>query len=240
MRALLIGAIWFLVIGFETLRRSNRELTFFPPSPFVLIVLGLCLIGWLASASVSGLIASKSEKWSSWQGIGGTTFVSSIVVLLILLFAARHIALAPSVPSFKSTDEQMKYLADLATKWVKADLGVKLDYSFESIRTIEEQLARISTEVDKAHPQKGTFGTAAGYGAYIGEVFRRHGGGTWATDHPVAGPASYPLTTMSNGTIFPVGWCWKRLTIGEEDNVYRKARSFLEKREILTNATPAK
>src|SRR5688572_20720911 len=98
-RAFLIGAIWFLVLGFETLRRSNRELSFLPPSRFVMVVVGLCLIGWLVTALFSGFIASKSEKWRSWQGIGGTTFVASIAVLLMLMVAVRHVAVAPSAPS---------------------------------------------------------------------------------------------------------------------------------------------
>jgi hypothetical protein len=76
------------------------------------------------------------------------------------------------------------------------------------------------------------------YGAYIGEVFRRRSGGSWAADHPIGGEQSYPLTTKSNGTMFPVGWCWKRLTVGEEDNVYHKAMLFWQPGNLLTNAAP--
>jgi hypothetical protein len=98
-----------------------------------------------------------------------------------------------------------------------------VDYSLDSIKVIEEELGRISKEVDRAKPQSGTFGTALGYGAYIGEVFRRRDGGSWAEDHPVGGPRSFPLALNNQRTLFPVGWCWKRLTAGEEDNVYHKA-----------------
>lgn len=38
--------------------------------------------------------------------------------------------------------------------------------------------------------------------------------------------------------MFPVGWCWKRLTVGEEDNVYHKAMLFLQPGNLLTNAAP--
>jgi len=130
------------------------------------------------------------------------------------------------MPNFKSTDELMAYLATEATKWVKNDRGIDLDYSIESIQTIDEELARLSKEVNKTNPQKGTFGTALGYGAYVGEVIRRRAGGSWAADHPAGGPHSYPLTITSNRVIFPVGWCWKRLTGGEEENVYTKAKLF--------------
>ena len=238
MRAFLAGAVW-IVIAVELLRRSNRPWTLFPPSQYAVIVFALCAASWLVTGLIVGFIATKYEKCRSWWGIGGTTFVASIVVMFVMGLMAHKMALSPSVPSFKSTDEQMKYFADLATQWVKKDRGIALDYSLDSVKTVEEELTRVSKEVNKANPQKGTFGLAVGYGAYVGEVFRRRDGGTWAVDHPVAGPRSYPLTTGTNGTIFPVGWCWKRLTVGEEDNVYHKALVFSERREVLTNAVPA-
>ena len=236
LRAYLFGAIWFLVIGFNVFQRAKTRWTI----QVLLVVSGIVALGWLVTGFIAGFIAVRSEKWRSWWGIGGTTVAASILVMWTGMLIARQLALSPSVPVFKDADERMVYLASTATAWVKKDRGIDLDYSADSIQIIEEELTRISKEVDKASPQKGTFGIAAGYGAYIGEVFRRQAGGTWAVDHPVAGPSSYPLTTTSNGTIFPVGWCWKRLTIGEEDNVYHKARVFLQKQEILPNAIPVK
>ncbi|MGZ8920963.1 MAG: hypothetical protein ACXW3L_08260, partial [Limisphaerales bacterium] len=53
---------------------------------------------------------------------------------------------------------------------------------------------------------------------------------------PNGGEQSYPLTTSNNVTIFPVGWCWKRLTIGEEDNVYTKAKLFSMGLDAITNS----
>ena len=132
----------------------------------------------------------------------------------------------------------MECFANGATKWVKKDRGLDLDYSLDSIKVIEEELARISREVDHSNPQRGTFGVAMGYGAYIGEVFRRRAGGSWAVDHPAGGQQSYPLTTQSNVTMFPVGWCWKRLTVGEEDNVYHKAMMFSQAGDVITNVAP--
>jgi len=42
------------------------------------------------------------------------------------------------------------------------------------------------------------------------------------------------LTTKSNQVIFPVGWCWKRIINGDEDNVYLKAEMLLSQ-NVLTN-----
>lgn len=155
-------------------------------------------------------------------------------------FTVENLDAPTKPPKFKNTDEMMIYLGNETMKWVKKDRGIDLDYSLASISVIEEELARISKEVNKANPQKGTFGTALGYGAYIGEVFRRRDGGSWGVDHEVGGSGSYPLTTKSNGVIFPVGWCWKRLTIGEEDNVYHKALAFSEGGNVITNAVGTK
>ena len=124
---------------------------------------------------------------------------------------------------FKSTQDLVSFLAGEAVKMVKADRGIDLDYSLDSIKTIEEVLAKISLEVNKANPQQGTMGLAMAYGAYVGEVFRLRDGGSWARDHHVAGPGTNPLNLASGKTIFPISWCYKRLTIGEEENVYHKA-----------------
>ena len=128
----------------------------------------------------------------------------------------------------------MIYFATEATKWVRQDKGIDLDYSMGSIKVVEEQLGGLSQRVDKSNPQKGMLGQAMGYGAYIGEVVRKRYGGTWAVDHPVAGARSYPLTTKSNRVIFPVGWCWKRIINGDEDNVFLKAEMLLSQ-NVLTN-----
>jgi hypothetical protein len=166
--------------------------------------------------------------------------VGSFVVLGLMLLSIQRAYAPPAPAEFKNTDEKMAYFATEATKWVKKDRGIDLDYSVDSVKVIEEELARVAKDVDKANPQKGTFGLAAGYGAYIGEVFRRRDGGSWAVDHSVGGPGSYPLTTKSNTTIFPVGWCWKRLTVGEEDNVYHKALQFSESLGSITNIAEKK
>ncbi|SPE50594.1 hypothetical protein SBV1_1170022 [Verrucomicrobia bacterium] len=125
--------------------------------------------------------------------------------------------------NFKSIDDVISYLAGEAIKMVKADRGIDLDYSFDSIKIIEEELARLCGQVDKTSPQEGTYGLATAYGAYIGEVFRRRDGGSWARDHHAAGPGTNPLNLANGSTIFPISWCYRRLTVGEEENVYHKA-----------------
>lgn len=189
----------------------------------------------MITALLLGVLSTKYEKLRSWAAMSICTVGGSLLVLGSMLLIVEHLYGPPTPPKFASTDDMMTYFANEASKWVKKDKGIDLDYSLDSIKVIEDQLNRLSGELNKAKPQQGSFGTAMAYGAYIGEVFRRRFGGSWAVDHPDAGTRSYPLTTKSNVTIFPVGWCCKRLTGGEDENVYAKAVLVAEKGGAFTN-----
>lgn len=232
LRTLVVGAGWFAAVGLKMVSGYSGHWTTYPPRNFIVLV-----FGWLLTALLLGLVATRFEKLRAWWCIGLGTMLGSLLVLGLMLFIAERVSATPTPPQFKSTDEMMAYFAAQATQWVRKDRGIDLDYSVDSIKVVEEQLGCVANEVDKTNPQRGTFGIAMGYGAYIGEVLRRREGGSWAVDHPVGGPHSYPLTLSSNGTAFPVGWCWKRLTAGEEDNVYFKARLVSESAGSLTNVT---
>ncbi len=232
LRPLVLGALWFAVVAVKMVSRHPGHWSTYPPRNFVVLV-----IAWIITALVVGAVAARWERLRSLWIVALGTVAGSLAVLGCLLLVVAQVR-RPAPRTFESTDAMMENLASMAAHWVKKDRGIDLDYSVDSIRVIEEELARVSKEIDHANPQRGTLGLASGYGAYIGEVFRRRSGGSWAADHPIGGQQSFPLTTKSNGTIFPVGWCWKRLTVGEEDNVYHKAMLFWQPGNLLTNAAP--
>jgi hypothetical protein len=234
LRTFAAGAVWFAAVAVKMVSRHPGPWSTFPLRNLVVLV-----VAWIITALLLGVVATKYERMRSWFSIGLGTVAGSFLVMGIMLLTVEHMYAPPAMPKFKSTDEMMAFFATETTKWVKKDRGLDLDYSIESVRIIEEQLDRIFKEVDRANPQKGTYGTAVGYGAYIGEVFRRHDGGSWSADHPVAGTNSFPLTLKSNSVIFPVGWCWKRLINGDEDNVYLKAMAFADG-SVITNAAELK
>lgn len=234
-RALLAGGVWFAAVALKMIERHPGHWTTYPLSK--LVVLG---IGWIITSLLLGVAATRFERIRSWWGIGVGTVTGSVVVLSLMLLVAEKLYGPQKTPTFKTTDEMMVYLAAKAAEWVKADRGIDLDYTVDSIKVIEEELGRLSKEVDQAKPQPGTMGTATGYGAYVGEVLRRRDGGVWQADHAIAGPRSFPLTLSSNQTVFPISWCWKRLTKGEEDNVYHKAVLFSEVGNLMTNAPTAR
>jgi hypothetical protein len=195
---------------------------------------------WIITTLLVGLAASRFNRLSSWWGIGLGTVAGWFVVMGLMMLLLRVASPSVSEPKFANTDEMMKHFASEAALWVKQDKGIELDYSLDSIKVIEEQLAQLSKTVDKANPQPGMRGQAVGYGAYIGEVLRRKDGGSWAVDHPNGWERSYPLTLKSNVVVFPAMWSWKRIINGEQDNIYHKAVILTTQEGALTNVLEIK
>jgi hypothetical protein len=195
----------------------------------------ILVVAWVLTGLLLGVVGTRFEKLRSWWRIAIGTIPVAFAVLGVMLFTVERIYGPPRPAKFDTANEMMVFAAGEATKWVKKDRGIDLDYSLESTRIIEEELDRISKNVNKTNPPQGTFGLAMAYGAYVGEVFRRRDGGSWAIDDPKGGAKTYPLTTRSNTVIFPVSWCWKRLINGEEDNVYSKAMLFNDMPGEITN-----
>lgn len=235
LRTFTVGAVWFIAVAIKMVSRHPGHWSSYPPRNLI-----VPLIACVITATLLGLAAKRFEQLRSWWSIGIGMLFGLLLVAWSMLLAVERVYGPTTPPNFKSTDEMMAYLGKETTKWVKQDRNIDLDYSLDSVQVIEQELARISKEVNKTNPQPGTTGIAMGYGAYIGEVFRRRDGGAWAVDDPTVGPKSYPLTTRSNSVIYPVGWCWKRLINGEEDNVYHKALSVTEVGNIVTNNVGAK
>src|SRR5262249_48756013 len=57
------------------------------------------------------------------------------------------------------------------------------------------------------------------YGAYIGEVLRRHSGGEWALDHDFSSTTTVCLK-KGESRVWPPAKVLKLLTNGPEDNVW--------------------
>ncbi|HEY8505754.1 MAG TPA: hypothetical protein VIL46_14310 [Gemmataceae bacterium] len=118
----------------------------------------------------------------------------------------------------------MAVLADEAVRRARAEFGVALDFSPDSVAAVEELLGEL-------HARRAAGGMtdarinreAMTWGAYVGEVIRRLKGGRWDKDHPVADPDSYPIDYDGHQS-FPVGWCGRRILNGDEDNVLHKFR----------------
>ena len=136
-------------------------------------------------------------------------------------------------------------MADQAQEAVitaKAAYSVDLDYTVESIQHVERILAAtfdskprglIARLLGRALTENEAARAARMYGSYVGETLIRQFGGHWEKDHPVAGRGSYPIMCRGNQS-FPLGWCYRRLMNGPEDNVWHKTQAiYLSEREAV-------
>jgi hypothetical protein len=116
----------------------------------------------------------------------------------------------------------MQWLSAQAVDIAEKHHCIRLDYQVESIQMVEEILGKLHEEHEERGAAKGTQGLAMAFGAYIGEVIKRsEPGSKWERDHSFAGEKSYPIHWLG-GESFPIGWCYKRITNGPEDNVWHK------------------
>jgi hypothetical protein len=144
-----------------------------------------------------------------------------IGVLILGLFWQRKQKATPP-REFKNTDDYIQFMANEAVDDAEKQDHIRLDYSIDSIKKVEEILGRMHDQYVKDRTSLRVNALASAYGAYIGEVIRRSEPETkWERDHPDFGEKTYPLH-WSGGNAFPMGWCYKRITKGDEDNVWVK------------------
>lgn len=125
---------------------------------------------------------------------------------------------------FKRKDEMTKLREKLCglAEQVARGFDIQLDYSDDSVRQVEFILGQIHEEFVKTREEEGLFGIALELGAYLATVLERHHGPIqWKRDHPEIGKESFPLD-WNGTTLFPVGWCLKRMMDGPGDDVVSK------------------
>jgi hypothetical protein len=131
------------------------------------------------------------------------------------LQANRHPVLATTEAFIGVASDQA--VADAA----KCD-HITLDYSVASLKQVDEILGRVHENYLKNPSSMSVRGLAAEYGAYVGEVIRRHEGNAyWTRDSQFAGEKSYPLH-WNTGESYPLAWCERRITDGDEDSIWIK------------------
>jgi hypothetical protein len=119
-----------------------------------------------------------------------------------------------------------------AVDYARDRFGIDLDFSPESVRLVEQIAAQLydarprglSKLVRKGPTDEMVETFAKMLGAYVGEVYRRTHGGEWF-DHETL--RTYAVGSREN-CMFPVGKAYKRLTKGEEDNLWHFYQAFVE------------
>ncbi|MCB1008327.1 MAG: hypothetical protein KDB94_05455 [Acidobacteria bacterium] len=133
------------------------------------------------------------------------------------------------MPEKPTMNDMMEAYALDAVDHAKQAMGVDLDFSPESVRKVESILATMFEARPKGFLSRlfskgpspellDTFSKM--YGAYVGEVLRRAGGGEWFVDTEVAPGHRVIGLRKGDGRIWPTAKVGKRLTNGSEDNVW--------------------
>jgi len=121
-----------------------------------------------------------------------------------------------------STEQFVSYASDQAIAEAQQFDAMPLDYSVDSLKKVDTILGRVRELYVKDPSSVRIRGISLEYGAYVGEVIRRHEPGAyWTQDSPIAGAKSYPLHWKDKET-FPLAWCSKRIVNGDEDSIWLK------------------
>jgi len=96
----------------------------------------------------------------------------------------------------------------------------KLDYSEDSIQTVEKILAQVAHELPGKSAPDDLSELCKMWGSYLGEVVRRRFGGEWTIEtYPGRQFATLTLNIKGN-RLFPSMKVHRRLTEGENENVW--------------------
>ena len=132
--------------------------------------------------------------------------------------------------------DTMAAYAQGAVNFVQSSLHQRLDFSEDSIKTVEEILGRYQSELPRASPTPETIDLVCNiFGAYIGEVMRRNVGGEWVLDDRLT-PGSQTISLLvGHMQTMPSAKVCKRIMNGAEDDVCFYYRCFTE--ECLKNGS---
>ncbi|MGC0772636.1 MAG: hypothetical protein WB543_06840 [Candidatus Acidiferrum sp.] len=158
------------------------------------------------------------------------TLLAAIVIIVAMHFFFGKRKKKSSEDNFRSTAEFVQCLAGEAINDARQHNHMQLDYSIESIQSVEKVLGGLHDQYSKNSSSMSVDDLASAYGAYIGEVIRRsEPGAKWERDDPVGGEKSYPII-WGGGHSYPMAWCYRRIVNGPEDNVWVKYQVLKDRR----------
>ena len=108
----------------------------------------------------------------------------------------------------------MEGYARAAVEFAKREFKQNLDYTAESIDGLDEILVLVgeSPELDVDFESRL-------WGSYLGEVLRQRYAGNWEMTQYPGGMVAVPAVDVRGSRLFPLMKVYRRLTVGEEDDL---------------------
>lgn len=115
-----------------------------------------------------------------------------------------------------------------AVDFAAQNFEIRLDFSEDSIRLVEQILGNLHDTMPQANPdEKRIWDFAKCFGSYVGEVYRKKHGGRWGTI--THGGQEYPGIQGPGETYFwPWARAYKRIVEGPEENVWHYYQVLIE------------
>ena len=121
---------------------------------------------------------------------------------------------------FNSIAEMIESCAADAARAAQEQFGFILDYSEASIESLETVLAAIAATLDQSDKDAVEQAVKL-WGSYLGETVRRVCGGQWELIQYPGRTAAMPTLVIAGSQVYPLMKVYRRLTMGEAENVWR-------------------
>jgi hypothetical protein len=120
---------------------------------------------------------------------------------------------------FPDLGSMMEGYAQGAVETARADYRQRLDFTPESIDVLDEILVLVGET-----PEHDVDYEVRLWGSYLGEIIRQRYAGGWEMTQYPGGTVAVPAVDVRGSRLFPLMKVYRRLTVGEEDDL----RSFYE------------
>jgi len=108
----------------------------------------------------------------------------------------------------------MEGYAQAAVECAKREFKQRLDFTAESIDGLDEILVLVGES-----PELDVDFEARLWGSYLGEVLRQRYAGSWEMTQYPGGMVAVPAVDVRGSRLFPLMKVYRRLTVGEEDDL---------------------
>ncbi len=116
--------------------------------------------------------------------------------------------------SYPDLGSMMGGYALTAASCAEREFKQKLDFSAESIDVLDEILVLVGES-----PEMDVEFEVRLWGSYLGEVLRRRYAGSWEMTQYPGGVVAVPAVEVRGSRLFPLMKVFRRLTMGEEDDL---------------------